>query len=560
MFECTLNIFCFAGQIQTLNMLFQLPAFRSALRTCLFLSFWIPALSPLAYSHAELSYSSYLGSPDTVSSAKFKSIDFQPIEDLDIGFYFGNIWIKCQVTNTGPANTFILYTYDCFQREYHFYEISGDSLSPLPQASHHSGQSDDRYFNFRNPNFRIDLKQGETKNFLIHINSDGRIVFATPAIVTLNEFIASMRHTTIFNVGFFGLVGFFFLLNLLLAAILKRTIFLLYGISIFCNTFFMLGFDGSLYNIGLDNFVVDHLIFISIRLWVFTFLIFTSIFLGIKAHSPKFYSVSKMYVLIVMLGLTSYQLLFWNSSITLLHQLENIIGYSWIVVLVAGLIIAPKTRRKEKMSYLAVLSVFSVLIILALSSSHKSNHLISPSNLYKIGSLIEFIGFTFIMILYFGRRLKEGTESLQELEEDKIKKELEIESTNQKLVKLENEIKELLAKNEEGASTSTFEVTNLPAIFELMKANISQEEGWLQFQESFLQLDPSFLSSLVQRTPDLSKSEIRLLVLLKIGYSQKEIAQLLAISPGSVKKARQRTRKKLGLTTEVTIGEYLSSL
>lgn len=513
-----------------------------------------------ATSEVELSYAVHFDSSDTVSTEKFKAISFEAETDLSLGFYAGSIWIKAEVKNMGPDNTFILYTHDYFQRSYRFYEIVGDSLQHLPYAAFNSTSSDDRYFNFREPNFRLDLRQGETKFVLVHILSDGRVVSATPQVTTLNEYIAMMRQITIFNVVFFGFVGFFFLLNLMLAKIQNNRIYLLYGMSIFFNTYFMLGFDGSLYDIGMDNFLVDHLIFISIRLWVITFLAFSSLFLGIKQAFPNRYRWGKIFVLSITGGFTLYQLVFFHSSIPVLHKVENILGYLWIALLVLGVFLTPKTKRKQRTSYLVVLSIFVLVMVFALSSSHEANFLLSPSSLYKAGSLFDFFGFTTIMILYFGKRQKENIQSLEDLKHHKVENERRLASSNERLDRLEARIKELNAQSEANPSTPSFDITNLLAIFELLKSNISQEEGWLHFKEEFLRLDPQFLSKLVERNPMLSKSEIRLLILMKIGYTQKEIAQLLAISPESVKKAKQRTRKKLGLPPELTTMEYLRSL
>ena len=65
------------------------------------------------------------------------------------------------------------------------------------------------------------------------------------------------------------------------------------------------------------------------------------------------------------------------------------------------------------------------------------------------------------------------------------------------------------------------------------------------------------MSSLLTAYPNLSKSEIRLLTLIKIGYSQKEIVSILNIAPDSVKKSKNRFRKKLNIRESIHLDDFL---
>jgi DNA-binding CsgD family transcriptional regulator len=88
---------------------------------------------------------------------------------------------------------------------------------------------------------------------------------------------------------------------------------------------------------------------------------------------------------------------------------------------------------------------------------------------------------------------------------------------------------------------------------------LSTESEWEEFKLKLQELNPVFLEQLLVNHPDLSKSEIRLLTLIKVGYSQKEIANILNIAPDSVKKARSRVRKKLRLDEDITLNAYLKN-
>jgi DNA-binding CsgD family transcriptional regulator len=68
---------------------------------------------------------------------------------------------------------------------------------------------------------------------------------------------------------------------------------------------------------------------------------------------------------------------------------------------------------------------------------------------------------------------------------------------------------------------------------------------------------PSRLSSL---SPQLSAQEKKLALLLRVGFSSKEIAPLLNISTKSVEIARYRLRKKLDLKKETNLTDFIKTI
>lgn len=508
----------------------------------------------------DFAYQVHLDGRDTVSYSKFGTLTFEDSPNLNLGFYAGSIWIKGRLTNLGPQGAFILHTQDFINRNYRFYEIKDGALVNISPEALDQGQSDDRYFNFREPNFRIDLAENETKEFLLHTFSDGRICNATPAITPLDDFVMAMRRLAIFNVSFFGIVGALFLSILLLALTQSNKTYLFYSGYILFNTFFMLGLDGSFFDLGIDNYLVDHLIFFSVRILMLSFLAFSALFLGVNKSAPRFFYFAKIYVFVVMLGLSIYEVVFYHSSVAVLHRLENMVGFSWYILVIAGVILAPRGRLRERFIYLVFLAIYIGTTILSLTTSHGGNGLISLSSLYKLGSLVDFIGFTIVMVVLVRKRKQESYRELDTLKKINSKMKAGLEQKNDRLNELEAQLRASDSAEDQPNALPSFDITQQLAIFKLIEANISSDEEWGHFQEEYLRLDPQFLPKLLRDNPSLSKSEIRLLVLLKIGYAQKEVAQMLAISPDSVKKARQRTRKKLGLDSDMAIQDYLNSL
>jgi hypothetical protein len=73
------------------------------------------------------------------------------------------------------------------------------------------------------------------------------------------------------------------------------------------------------------------------------------------------------------------------------------------------------------------------------------------------------------------------------------------------------------------------------------------EADWDKFKLHFENVHPSFFEDLKKKYPDLTKNETRLCAYLHLNMSTKEIAALLNIDPGSVRRAKTRLNKKMNL-------------
>ena len=82
-------------------------------------------------------------------------------------------------------------------------------------------------------------------------------------------------------------------------------------------------------------------------------------------------------------------------------------------------------------------------------------------------------------------------------------------------------------------------------------------DNWQRFQLSFEAVHTGFIQVLTATHPELSPAEIKLSIFLKLGMNTKDIANLLYITPESVKVARSRLRKKLGLDLTHNLHSYL---
>ena len=97
-------------------------------------------------------------------------------------------------------------------------------------------------------------------------------------------------------------------------------------------------------------------------------------------------------------------------------------------------------------------------------------------------------------------------------------------------------------------------------IIRIIDRNLDQNDDWELFKEAFNNTDREFLKKLEKTHPNLSPNDIRLCAYLRLNLVTKEIAQLLNISPRSVEIKRYRLRKKMNLTHEENLVNYILKL
>ncbi|MFK7935041.1 MAG: tetratricopeptide repeat protein [Saprospiraceae bacterium] len=83
------------------------------------------------------------------------------------------------------------------------------------------------------------------------------------------------------------------------------------------------------------------------------------------------------------------------------------------------------------------------------------------------------------------------------------------------------------------------------------------DADWEDFRRQFQAIHGDLLSQLKGRFPQLTSNDFKLIALIRLNLSTKEMAGTLGISPESAKTARYRLRKKLGLSTEQNLFDFL---
>ena len=94
----------------------------------------------------------------------------------------------------------------------------------------------------------------------------------------------------------------------------------------------------------------------------------------------------------------------------------------------------------------------------------------------------------------------------------------------------------------------------------LYKSSIFTDKDWEKFKELFEQVHKSFFIRLQDRLPNLTQAEIKLICLTKLRLTTKQMVGILVISADSIKKNRNRLRKKLNLTESESLEDFSDSI
>lgn len=84
-------------------------------------------------------------------------------------------------------------------------------------------------------------------------------------------------------------------------------------------------------------------------------------------------------------------------------------------------------------------------------------------------------------------------------------------------------------------------------LIQTINFDLQDDNNWENFSRYFEEVHKDFNTKAQQQFPNITTNDLRLMALLKMNLTSKEIANILNISSDGIKKARQRLRKKMGI-------------
>lgn len=143
------------------------------------------------------------------------------------------------------------------------------------------------------------------------------------------------------------------------------------------------------------------------------------------------------------------------------------------------------------------------------------------------------------------------------LEQDFESKNRELAASTMSLIK-KNELLSMI--KEDLKSTDNSQIKSIKSVITNINKNINEEDTWNVFVDAFNNADKDFLKKVKVAHQSLTPNDLRLCAFLRLNLSSKEIAPLLNISVRSVEIKRYRLRKKMELSHEQGLVEYILSI
>ena len=91
----------------------------------------------------------------------------------------------------------------------------------------------------------------------------------------------------------------------------------------------------------------------------------------------------------------------------------------------------------------------------------------------------------------------------------------------------------------------------------IIDENIGSDNDWEVFQTNFDRIHEGFFRKLKATYPDLTANDLKLCAFLRLNLSTKDIAHLMNISVRGVEMGRYRVRKKLNISSEENLVEFM---
>ena len=166
-----------------------------------------------------------------------------------------------------------------------------------------------------------------------------------------------------------------------------------------------------------------------------------------------------------------------------------------------------------------------------------------------------------LFLVYYGMRQKMKR---NKIEREKVDAELAYKAkqltTHALHLANKNELLEDLKLQMERMKLNGNAHTEYNKIVNTINFNLQDDKNWANFSRFFDEVHRGFNESVKQNFPGITSNELRLMALLKMNLTSKEIASILNISHDGIKKARYRLRKKLNINSDESLTDLIVSI
>ena len=190
------------------------------------------------------------------------------------------------------------------------------------------------------------------------------------------------------------------------------------------------------------------------------------------------------------------------------------------------------------------------------------------SKLRQIALILALAALSIILIaiwIYFHQRNNRNKLEKEKLDQEIEFKNKDLESKKQELtvfalqIAQKNELLENIKTDIQSINQNKAEGKSLQSLINSIQFNQNDQEAWESFKNRFEQVHVDFNKRMLLKHPEITSNDLRIIALIKMNLSSKEIANILNISLAGIKKARYRLRKKLNLVSEDNLDHFIVS-
>lgn len=191
-----------------------------------------------------------------------------------------------------------------------------------------------------------------------------------------------------------------------------------------------------------------------------------------------------------------------------------------------------------------------------LNQKAKINQLKASLSIAGLCLTLLLIGGT---IIFYQQRVKQN-----KIENEKVTAELEFKrkelTANALHLASKNRLLETLMEQVESLKEKQNVKADFNELLHIIKFNLQDENNWNNFKMHFETVHKDFNTTIKEKYPNLTANELRLIALLKMNLSSKEIATILNVSSEGIKKARYRLRKKMQISSDESLQDQILSM
>lgn len=129
---------------------------------------------------------------------------------------------------------------------------------------------------------------------------------------------------------------------------------------------------------------------------------------------------------------------------------------------------------------------------------------------------------------------------------------------NQVIQQFSDDLSELTSSFPESLSTTEKELAEkIEKLKKRIYHHLELDDSWTTFKLHFEDVHPHFFQEVLAISEDISQKDMKLCAYLKLGMDTKEIAQLLNVTPASIRTAMYRLKKRMKIKEEDSLRDFL---